>query len=737
MAKGRPRYILLLLLAFVIVSAIVVARRRPSPPAVQAPAPGGAAALDPGLERLVDDLDAYPLGEHVLGDLAMPRPFLRRVADRIIRASYRERFHTVYRDAAARDEQPRPTPLLDVRARRGAIEFVRTELPPEVLAARRRQPEDRPTNRGFRAPILDEARAPRVPMIDRALLTETERAAADVIATRLARDGLLATLAEVLRRLEPEAVASDEELARLERLGFPVDLLRHFGDGSAASALAAVRTHVTRGDDDEALASMPFRFVRTDAEFAAAPETGAAPTVWLRGQLTRGTYWKGIGAGGCLDVMRQLSEQLPEVPLTLSVEAQFEETLAATMRTWPILASCEVLVEPLPVAQWAHDNAKMGAVGGADGVRPALLVPRYASRREDGSLLIPGETSLLDGVAGRGHVAVHSPLIFQGGNLLCVDDPADGQRVLLVGEAEVYRNTALGLSEGQVIEAFEAELGVDRVVVLPSVSFHIDYDVSLRVHDGRLVAFVNDTDAALRLILDAGVLALRRAGVLDATASNAARRRLVDGDDRGVLDLVAAAIYGQADREQRYPLSLAEHFAVDAIDSPVGNLQRFLVALDALTSRVLADERHPSPTIETYLAAHRRTEADRQRLHESLRRLGWDVVPVPSLAEADRSVNAINGLHVHGRYLMPAYGGLYTGLDEAAAAAIGARLEGVEVIPILSGESQRRSGAVHCSVAVCPDPAAWYSPPTGSTDRGDRRGDDLRSGPAAPAATRP
>jgi hypothetical protein len=52
---------------------------------------------------------------------------------------------------------------------------------------------------------------------------------------------------------------------------------------------------------------------------------------------------------------------------------------------------------------------------------------------------------------------------------------------------------------------------------------------------------------------------------------------------------------------------------------------------------------------------------------------------------------------------MPAYGGLYAGVDAAAAAAYASVLgPDVRVIPVLSGESQRRSGAVHCSVGVYP-----------------------------------
>jgi hypothetical protein len=54
---------------------------------------------------------------------------------------------------------------------------------------------------------------------------------------------------------------------------------------------------------------------------------------------------------------------------------------------------------------------------------------------------------------------------------------------------------------------------------------------------------------------------------------------------------------------------------------------------------------------------------------------------------------------------MPAYGGIYAPLDQAAKAAFEAAFGGrVRVVPVLCGESQRRSGAIHCSVSALPVP---------------------------------
>src|SRR5690606_11573208 len=156
--------------------------------------------------------------------------------------------------------------------------------------------------------------------------------------------------------------------------------------------------------------------------------------------------------------------------------------------------------------------------------RIATLTPRYASRGEDGSTFVPGDTFLLDGLAKADHLVIQSPLLFQGGNLLAVQDPATGKRLLLVGEAEVYRNIALGLTEAQVLDAFRIEFGVDRCEILPAVSFHIDYDVCVRAHEGQQIAFVNDTQAAVRLILKRGVDVLAFNNMIDAADAAAAHR---------------------------------------------------------------------------------------------------------------------------------------------------------------------------------------------------------------------
>jgi hypothetical protein len=112
-----------------------------------------------------------------------------------------------------------------------------------------------------------------------------------------------------------------------------------------------------------------------------------------------------------------------------------------------------------------------------------------------------------------------------------------------------------------------------------------------------------------------------------------------------------------------------------------------------------------------------RRDDDRKKLRAQLEELGWKVIAVPSTSDGTRSLNYLNGIHIKSRYLMPAYGGLFAGLDQEAAETFRralrplqpstARVEterpgSVEVVPIFCGESQRRYGALRCSVNVLP-----------------------------------
>ena len=66
----------------------------------------------------------------------------------------------------------------------------------------------------------------------------------------------------------------------------------------------------------------------------------------------------------------------------------------------------------------------------------------------------------METVAASGHAVIASPLLYQGGDLLAVVDPSNGDRVLFIGEAEIHRNAAVGLTRDQILEAFRIEFSV-------------------------------------------------------------------------------------------------------------------------------------------------------------------------------------------------------------------------------------------------------------------------------------
>ena len=531
----------------------------------------------------------------------------------------------------------------------------RREIPAEVLARRAALAEGRPALRGFRpddAPVA---------------LDEPMRRAAAIVQKQLARDGLVATAAAAA------GILGTDDPAKLAAVGIPADLLAFFDRGSGG-----------------------FAFRQTVPGFRASSESGEEEIRLARVQITSSSYFLGEGDGGSVDVVRQLLAALPDASFFASIEEKHVDGFLETAKGWR--GKLTLVPEPLPVSQWAQDDGKPGDADGA----AVLLVPRYASRGEDGASLVPGDTFVGEGLAAAGLRVARSPLLFQGGDLLVARDPKTGERILFVGEGDVWRNTALGLTKDQVLEAFRIELGVDRCTVLPAISFHVDEELSLRAVGDRLVAFVPDVVAAARIVLRCGVEALEKAGVLRAAGPIG---DLEAGRDAEFLASVLPPVIARCPAYGRFPESLASSFSRGPADSGVGNLQRFLIAIDLLSSWTM-DLDHPPPSYDphaiAYLRSFRRRDAERRELAATLRKSGLDVVRIPSLPEEKRGIDFLNGVHDRDRYLMPAWGGLYAPLDEAARAAFAKALgPGVAIVPILTSESQRRGGGVHCSLSAC------------------------------------
>ncbi len=648
--------------------------REPAPPP-KAAAPPAAAELR-AEDEVLANLRAEPCGAGTVADLCLPEPFLRRVADRVLRASYFERFRVIIADGKPAE----PAPVLPEGSAPPVVQHLHS-VPANGFVE---GPPERP---GFRAHGAQDSTS-----VDAALVPR------EFVRQRLARDGLLATTAAVIRDLRDRSKPTD--LATLAACGLPVDWLAYFSppDQDAPALLEWIGT----GAD---LSRANFAFRPSAPGFRLASESGECALEGLRVQLTRGDDWDRPGDGGSVDLVRQLVESLPGVPIVASLQA---EKLPAFLRSagrwhWQEKQRFELVLEPGPLAQWAQDNAKTGR----DASSALVLVPRYATRGELGAHFVPGETFVTEGLTLVGQRVVCSPLLFQGGNLYCCTNPKNGERLLLLGEAELHRNTSLGLTREQVLAAFRAEFGVDRCIVLPAVSFHIDVELSVRAVGGELVAFVNDQASAAQLIVNCGLDALRAHGDLPAADLERIRAQLSQKHLSEAFAILTPVLERGSSGPGQFSETLARAFRSGPADSGAGNMLRFLAAIDCLSGLSGAGDQ---PGLDAHSAAYLRSflrrERERYTLVHGLESLGMRIVPLPGWPEDTLGITPLNGIHERGRYLLPTYGGLYGPLDDACAGILARTLgSGVEIVRVGCAESQRRAGALRCSVSPT------FSPP--------------------------
>lgn len=642
-----------------------------------------------------------PVGSQTVADLALPRAFVDRVVDRIIRTTFQQRHRVVVPADPTRTfavppptKPPEGSPLPGF----GGARVVDARARGDELARRMALAEDRPARRSFAA--FDPPTDPPEP--------GSESAAAAHVGARLAADGLEATVVRAIELLGADAlVRTDRPADTLRRVGIPTDILlrRHAGESEDDCARALAARVAAAGDRAAASVAADLRrearaWRPTAPGFRLALDSGQERARAMRLQATSGRAWFAVGAGGGLDVVRQVLEAVPDVRAIVSVEdrnsAGVAEALAGVIAADP--SRLTFVVESLPVSQWAQDNTRAGVVDD----EWAWMVPRFASRGEEGSIFVPGESFLALGLEHAAARVVRSPLVFQGGNVLAYRE-ASGRVVALVGEAEVHRNAALGLSStgsgAGALEALRVEMGADEAVVVPAVGFHTDFEVSVRADAaGRVVAFVNDTTAAARLVLERGLDGLAASGAMSGAEAGAAGEELRRGRVGAAVPRVVAALDRVAVGPGHFPEALAESFREGEADFGPANLEAFLMAVDVVAASLGAGPgSRPEDHGSAYLRALRRADAERRALVQLLRRQGIRVVGVPSFAEADRGLNYVNAVHLPGIVLMPATGGFYAALDRAAA-AIYERETSARVVPILCAESQRRNGAVHCSV---------------------------------------
>ena len=667
---------------------------REAPPPAKPAAPAPPAASLRAEDEILANLRAEPCGAGTVADLQLPEPYLRRVADRVLRAGYTERFRQIIADGVKAD----PPPKL-VEGKPAPITQHAHELPAAVAAARAAYSEGNPERPGFRARFASEPQPST--QVDESLAPK------DFVQKRLARDGLLATSVALIAELHERS--KPIEPASLEAAGLPLDWLSFFAPPDKAASddarvtiawLDALATSKQSSDVLKTeLARASFLFRPSSFGFKVASESGEQALESVRVQLTRGDDWDRPGDGGSVDLVRQLVEKLPGLPIVASLDAAKLPDLlrSASSWRWDEKRRFDLLLAPGPLAQWAQDNAKTGR----DEQGAVVLVPRFASRGELGANFVPGESFATEGLDALGTRVVSSPLFFQGGNLYPCTDPKSGQRLLLMGEAELHRNTSLGLTREQVLGSFRAEFGVDRCVVLPAIAFHIDVELSVRSVGNELVAFVNDQAAAAQLIVNCGLDALGEHGNLTPAELSKIRAELGQKHLSEAFALLTPVLEKGSSAPGQFSEAVARAFRASPADNGPGNLLRFLSAIDYLSGLSGAgDQAGVDAGTAAYLRSFLRREKERFTFVRGLESLGMRIVPLPGWPEDQLGITPLNGIHERNRYLLPVYGGLYKPLDEACAEILTRTLgPGVEIVRIGCAESQRRAGALRCSIS--------------------------------------
>lgn len=642
------------------------------------------------------------IGPDTLRVLNLPESFVDRLVDRIIRSSYQHQFHRIVGEQTADSKGTEPTESNPSGAVPGGTVL---RLPAEHAEQINWSDYERgrPGSPCFRVPLFDHQRDRTAPGAE-VMAIQPEPGDSEMVRRRLAKEGLSAMVDLLIKRHGEDIEELDAEQwnAILHQIGIPVDLFEMFD-----TTLVYDLFDDSKGPQRPATSTV-FDYQPTIAGFRAAPDSGNGFIKLIRFQWPRGDYWQSSGDGGPLDLARRLIESIPGADVLIGIEASHLSAARAEVARWgeDVARRINFIPQAIKIEQWARDNAISGSASGVEGsYSAATLLPRFASIRDDGSEFLPGESAAGFYLSAANMTVGQSPLLFQGGNILVAEHPTTGVRTLFLGEAEVYRNTAMGLTEPQVDDAFRRELGVDKVVTLPALSFHIDLDISIRAHDGGLVALVNDPISGAKIAAHSGLPALVRAGALTKEQFEQAGEYLEQDRIKEFIALAGSALAASAGSSGYLTEDFADHFSLNENDSGVGNLQRFQLALDILSCEHIPLDRWPDHefTRASVRAYHRRA-ALRKEFHEILAGEGLEIVSIPSLVDADRAINYINAIHEPNRMYVPTYGGLFEPLDRAALSAIGEALgPSVELVPVHCAESQRRFGGIHCATNMYPE----------------------------------
>lgn len=618
-----------------------------------------APSTDEALAQTLHAISSVPVSQGDFSDLCYSPELTRRIADRALRDSFEQAFRYV---PAARPMRSAPD------------------------ANRRSRAACYPPLRGADADDIE--------------LESQYASVAREVGPLLARQGLVHAACHSIRAV---GLPADRSTQVLLNVGIPVDLLAHVMGQSrdskgqdAAATLVHVACAVTPSTEEARdrllretnprpwLSAVPGATLRSDAG-----DAGHSAAVI---SLAREDFLFGPGDGGALDHARACVDAMGPTPLiVLACDPNRARTLLNAPHAHVVpcqAAPAQFIRDAACVLQ--HDSTS------------SLLLPRFPSRGEIGTMhapdLLPCEerdlASALKAI-NPASTLVRSSLHFHGGDILCWHD-ADGAHAL-IGEGTIARNTAMGLSEAQVRDAFQRELNAVELVVLPAATFHVDTCISiLRTAQGPTF-LVADPMAAASLIIEEGCERLRRERVLTPASARQITGSLARRNEPS--NAIASELLARALAYFSVPgaMSLSSLLAPTDPDGGSASAMRFLHAADILAaaSGPLSVNAH----MRAYLDSLRRALTDLGALTDRLAPRGR-IVPLAAGITGPAATPAANMVHLgDGTTLMPAFGGIGIRADSANQITL-ERGVNRRVTRIPASESAIRQGAIRCSLVL-------------------------------------
>ncbi|MGA1867325.1 MAG: hypothetical protein ACMUJM_02145 [bacterium] len=575
----------------------------------------------------------------------------------------------------------------------------------------------------FQAPILDNKYRIILPSfsLDMIPLSDIVKAQ-QIVVNNLSSIGIIKTLEKIIYELPylPYQQNGSANRELLEEIGIPIKLLSCYrcenpkieGLDQIISILqnkAAVLKEREFMD-----IKWQFSYTPTLPGFKLLPENGVGKIYAFRLQIPSIHYITGPGDGCAIDIVRQLllttNDELFLISLSPDNIIPFNEMI----QLWRVFVPERILLleDETVSSQWAQDNCKPGALYNAQGefLEYVTLIPRFASAGEKYSEYRPAESFIFDQVQGAGWHVVQSPLLFQGGDIIPVRNMETNELLVFVGEAEVARNKELGLSEEEVLQAFGREWGADRIEVIPSLSFHIDLEMSFRWHKREMIAYVNDSLSAARLIIKSGIKRLYSCNLLTGQETEQLLYWLEHSfQEDQMIQILWDKINELFLKDGRFSGDTVELFKVSEEEVGDLNFSRFLLALDIVTAsqkegeqfwRKLKDHYLGEGAL-SYFASLLEREQKRNVLKNQLLMRGMKVIPLPSISHEELSLNYLNAVHDLGAVYLPSFGGLFQELDEKVIEIIKNSLGNtVKIHLIRNSQTQFDCGGIHCSLST-------------------------------------